>query len=189
MTDSLPAEERELLLDIAQGAILARLRHEEWPHFHPPALPPRVRERSGAFVTLTRRDSGALRGCVGYVNAVFPLWDAVARAAQAAAFDDDRFARVTLKEFWELALEVSVLGEPRPLKAEDVEVGTHGLVIRRGGRSGLLLPQVPVDHAWDRATFLDATCRKAGLPTDAWRDPATEVLGFTAEVFGRASPP
>jgi len=189
MTACLLAEEREVLLDIAQGAILARLRHEEWPLFHPPALPARVREKGGAFVTLTRRGDGTLRGCVGYVNAVFPLWDAVARAAQAAAFDDGRFARVTFKEFPDLALEISVLGEPRPLKPEAVEVGTHGLVIRRGGSSGLLLPQVPVEHAWDRTTFLDATCRKAGLPTGAWRDPATEVLGFTAEVFGRASLP
>jgi AmmeMemoRadiSam system protein A len=189
MSPPLLAEDRVALLGIAVEAIAARLAREEWPLFHPSALAPRLREKRGAFVTLTRRDDGSLRGCVGYVDARFPLWETVGRAAPAAAFDDDRFGPVTLDEFPELSVEVSVLDAPRPLKPEAVEVGTHGLLIRRSGRSGLLLPQVPVEHKWDRRTFLEQTCRKAGLPKDAWSDGGTELLAFTAEVFHKAVGP
>ncbi|MFI5183611.1 MAG: AmmeMemoRadiSam system protein A [Vicinamibacteria bacterium] len=189
MRRPLSADERTGLLGIAEEAILARLLREEWPRVRPSALPAGLVEKSGAFVTLTRRDDGSLRGCVGYVDARFPLWETVGRAALAAAFEDDRFGPVTLEEFPGLALEISVLGALRSVKPETVIVGTPGLILRLTGRSGLLLPQVPVEHGWDRQTYLEQTCRKAGLPKDAWTDSSAELRAFTAEVFGRAVGP
>lgn len=173
-------EDRSALLRVARAAMVARLAGRDRPG---PPVSARLQEPGGAFVTLTAREDGSLRGCVGYVEGRFPLWETVCRAAESAAIDDSRFDPVTLGETGRIALEISVLGALRALEAELIEVGIHGLLVRRSGRSGLLLPQVAVEHGWDRLTFLDQTCRKAGLPKDAWRDPAAEVLGFTAEVF------
>jgi AmmeMemoRadiSam system protein A len=114
---------------------------------------------------------------------VSPLERTVRETARAAAFDDPRFAPVTLDQARELQVSLSVLSPLKPIPPEDVEVGRHGLLISQGFRRGLLLPQVPTEHGWDRDTFLEQTCRKAGLPTDAWRKGAT-VEAFTAEVFG-----
>ena len=91
---------------------------------------------------------------------------------------------MTGTELPSLDIEVSVLSRTVPVRPEDVEIGTHGLIIRCAGRAGLLLPQVPVEHGWDRKGFLEETCRKAGLPKDAWKRPDAELLGFTAEVLG-----
>jgi AmmeMemoRadiSam system protein A len=125
----------------------------------------------GVFTTLYL--DANLRGCVGYASPVAPLYRAVWETARAAAFEDSRFLPVTEKE------------APRlfPIEPERVEVGRHGLVICLGGRRGLLLPQVPVENEWDRQTFIEQTCRKAGLPFDAWRKGAS-LEAFTAEVFG-----
>jgi uncharacterized protein len=182
-SNTLTADERTCLLGMARAGIGARLRGER-----PPAtdMGGALRERRGAFVTLTRAEDGSLRGCVGYVQATLPLWEAVRQAAEAAATEDGRFDPVSLAELEELEIEISVLGPLLPIRPDEVEVGTHGLLIRRSGSSGLLLPQVPVEHGWDRATFLDQVCRKAGLPAGAWREPGAELLGFTAEVFGEA---
>jgi AmmeMemoRadiSam system protein A len=126
---------------------------------------------------------GELRGCVGYVLPISPLYRAVAETARAAAFDDTRFYPVTLEEAPHLEIELSILSVPQPIHAEDVEVGRHGLLISMHGHRGLLLPQVPVEHNWDRTTFLEQTCRKAGLPVEAWKKGAT-IEAFVAEVFG-----
>ena len=180
-TAPLAPEERRRLLHVARGAIRARLSGEPPPGGDDT---PRLREPGGAFVTLRRREDGELRGCVGYVEPHFPLVEAVARAAVAAALEDGRFDPVTEAELPSLAIEISVLGRTSPIRPGDVEIGTHGLIIRCGGRSGLLLPQVPVEHGWDRDVFLAETCRKAGLPRDAWKRADAELLGFTAEVLG-----
>ena len=124
-----------------------------------------------------------LRGCVGYVLPSCPLYRAVAETARAAAFDDNRFPPVTIEEALALEIELSILSPARPIQADEIEVGRHGLLISGHGRRGLLLPQVPVEHEWDRLTFLEQTCRKAGLPLDAWKQGAT-IEAFTAEVFG-----
>jgi AmmeMemoRadiSam system protein A len=181
--EALSPADRASLLGLARAAIVARLEGGQRPTRD---VGPRLREHLGAFVTLTRRDDGSLRGCVGYVHGAFPLWDTVCRAAEAAATEDSRFSPVAKGELGALAIEISVLDAPRPMRPEEVEVGRHGLLVRRAGLSGLLLPQVPVEHRWDRQTFLSQTCRKAGLPADAWSDPGTELFGFTAEVFGEA---
>jgi AmmeMemoRadiSam system protein A len=172
------AEERALLLRLAHQSIASAFERREIS-LDPPT--PHLAARRGAFSSLYLR--GELRGCVGYVLPNCSLYRAVAETARAAAFDDNRFAPVTAEEVPHLEIELSVLSRPQPIAAEEVEVGRHGLLISRHGRRGLLLPQVPVEHNWDCVTFLEQTCRKAGLPLDAWRTGAT-IEGFTAEVFG-----
>jgi len=108
--------------------------------------------------------------------------------AVAAATEDGRFEPVRPEELPGLTIEISALGPMRPIRAEEVEVGRHGLLISRGRRRGVLLPQVPLEYGWDRQAFLEHTCWKAGLPADAWRDPSAELLGFTATVFAEEGP-
>lgn len=134
-----------------------------------------------AFVTLTK--NGRLRGCIGYTQAVAPLFKVVQECAVAAATEDPRFPPVSPKELPSLRVEISVLTPLFPIRPEEVEIGKHGLMVAQGRMRGLLLPQVPVEWGWDRETFLDQTCVKAGLPPSAWRHGAT-LRAFTAEVFG-----
>jgi len=167
-----------LLLRLAHDSISSALERRAIS-LEPPT--PHFAEHRGAFSSLYLR--GELRGCVGYVLPNCSLYRAVAETARAAAFDDNRFSPVTVEEAPHLEIELSILSRPQPIAAEEVVVGRHGLLISLHGRRGLLLPQVPVEHTWDRTTFLEQTCRKAGLPLDAWRSGAI-IEGFTAEVFG-----
>jgi AmmeMemoRadiSam system protein A len=141
--------------------------------------------KRGVFVTLTER--GSLRGCIGHIADDRALGEGVREMTVAAAQDDSRFAPVAPEELPELVLEISVLGQPTPLPAPTdprcVVIGRDGVIVRRGERLGLLLPQVATDHDWRAEAFLAAACRKAGLPPDAWREPGTEVLAFPADVF------
>lgn len=170
--------ERSILLKLAHASIAAALDKREIP-LDPPS--PHLAELRGAFTTIYFR--GQLRGCVGFVFPVASLYRTVAETAQAAAFEDIRFSPVTREEAPELQVSLSILSPLQPLRAEEVEIGRHGLLISHNGRRGLLLPQVPVEHAWSRTTFLEQTCHKAGLPPDAWKHGAT-IEAFTAEVFG-----
>lgn len=111
------------------------------------------------------------------------MYRVVAESARAAAFADTRFSPLSIDEAPHICVELSVLSPPQPIVAEAVEVGRHGLLITREGHRGLLLPQVAVERGWDHITFLEQTCRKAGLPIDAWRKGAT-IEAFTAQVFG-----
>ena len=140
---------------------------------------------AGAFVSL--HVDGELRGCIGSLYADRPLGQTVAEMATAAATEDPRFDALRAAELRHTDIEVSVLTPFEPIRPEDVVVGRHGLYIVRGPRRGVLLPQVPVQYGWDRETFLAQVCRKAGLPTDAWRDPETLLLGFEAQVFSDLS--
>jgi AmmeMemoRadiSam system protein A len=170
-------EERRILLAIAHRAILSTFAEQA-----PPAtFAPHLSDFRGVFTTLYLE--GDLRGCVGYALPIAPLYRAVSETARAAAFEDSRFLPVTEEEAPRLEVSLSVLSRLFPIQAEKVEVGRHGLVVCLGARRGLLLPQVPVEYDWDRETFLAQTCRKAGLPFDAWRTGAT-LEAFTAEVFG-----
>ena len=176
-------DERALLLRLAHDSILSAIDRGEIDQREIPLEPPtaHLAEPRGAFTSLYLR--GELRGCVGYVLPVSPVYRAVAETARAAAFEDTRFRPVTREETLALKIELSILSPPQPIAAEAVEVGRHGLLITMDGQRGLLLPQVPVEHGWDRTTFLEQTCRKAGLPLDAWKNAAT-IEAFTAEVFG-----
>jgi len=142
-------------------------------------------EQRGVFVTLTNQ--GRLRGCVGYVEGARPLADLVPELAVSAALHDGRFEPVAGPEVATLHIEVSVLTPPHPLPQpidpSDVEIGRHGLIARRGGRSGLLLPQVAPEWGWGPRELLDRTCEKAGLPRDAWTHPDCSVLAFEAQIF------
>jgi AmmeMemoRadiSam system protein A len=171
-------DEHAVLLKLAHESILSTLEDREIS-LTPPS--PHLSEPRGAFTTLYFQ--GLLRGCVGYVFPVTSLYRTVAETARAAAFEDTRFSPVTLAEASELEVSLSILSLLKAIRPEEVEIGLHGLVIVQGGRRGLLLPQVPVEHQWDRVTFLEQTCRKAGLPLDAWQKGAT-LEAFTAEVFG-----
>ena len=143
---------------------------------------PIFREKRGAFVTLHK--NGNLRGCIGYIEAIEPLAEAIREMAVAAAFRDPRFTPLTKDEFAEIDLEISVLSPVFPIEdSRTVVVGEHGLIVSYAGRRGLLLPQVPVEQGWDRETFLQHTCMKAGLPPDALEKGAG-LEGFTATVFG-----
>jgi len=174
-------EERSQLLLLAHDSISSALEHREIS-LDPPT--PHLAELRGAFTSLHLR--GELRGCVGYVLPTCPVYRAVAETARAAAFDDNRFPPVTQEEASQLEIELSILSPAREVRAEEIEVGRHGLLVSWHSRRGLLLPQVAVEHAWDRTTFLEQTCRKAGLPSDAWQEGAT-IEVFTAEVFGEKS--
>ena len=171
-------DERTILLRLAHDSILSALERREIP-LGPPT--DHLAQPRGAFTTLYLR--GELRGCVGYVLPISPVYRAVADTARAAAFEDTRFKPVTLPEARDLEIELSILSPPQPIAADAIEIGRHGLLITMAGHRGLLLPQVPTERNWDRATFLEQTCRKAGLPADAWQKGAT-IEAFTAEVFG-----
>jgi AmmeMemoRadiSam system protein A len=137
----------------------------------------------GVFVTLKKL--GGLRGCMGTLDAAPPLSEAVRHAARVAALSDPRFPPVTLAELPDISIEVSILSEPWPMRTiDDLQIGTHGIIVRQGMQRGLFLPQVAREHQLDPHTFLSRCCaEKAGLPPDAWEDPNTEVLLFTAEIF------
>jgi AmmeMemoRadiSam system protein A len=136
-----------------------------------------------AFVTIKKK--GDLRGCIGHIIAVEPLWKTVQLMAIAASTEDPRFNPVTRDELSSLDLEISVLSPIVKVKdLTEIEVGKDGLIISRGYYRGLLLPQVATEYNWDRTTFLEQTCRKAGLPTNAYKDPETVIEKFTAIVFG-----
>lgn len=177
---ALTTEEKATLHRIARSAIEAALEGRA----HPPeekrtgalSLP------CGAFVTLKKK--GSLRGCIGHIVGQYPLAETISRMAVAAAFQDPRFAPVTRAEWPAIEIEISVM---TPLKEVSdpavIEVGRHGIHIQKGDRSGLLLPQVATEQGWDRMTFLEQTCRKAGLSRDAWKEPGTTIHIFSAQIF------
>ena len=176
----LSRQDKQTLLDLARESIRARATGAPLPTVS--AAPDVLRRRAGAFVSLHRR--GMLRGCIGYIEAVLPLAEAVQDMALSAAFQDPRFMPLTADELDDLDIEISVLTPFEKITdASRIEVGRHGLMIRKGRSSGLLLPQVPVQFGWDRATFLAQTCQKAGLPPDAWKDPGAELFIFSADIF------
>jgi AmmeMemoRadiSam system protein A len=181
---SLDRRQQLVLLDRARSAIAARFTGA-----HPP--PPEsegepLGENRGAFVTLTI--GGALRGCIGHVIGVVPLWQAVEENAVAAAFSDPRFPPLTSEELDQARIEISVLSPLRRVSPETVVVGRDGVLVASGASRGLLLPQVATEYGWDRETLLDHACRKAGLEPTAWSHPDTRIWTFTAEVFGEEEP-
>ena len=176
-------DEARVLLAVARETIAARLAAR--PHPEPDRVPARLLVHQGVFVTL--HHSGDLRGCIGLVAPDQPLVRAVAHCALSAAFDDPRFPPLDPVELDEVRIEISVLTPPVPVEEIDrIVPGRHGLMIQMGARRGLLLPQVATEHGWDVRTFLRETCRKAGLPADAWERGAV-LESFEAEVFSEDS--
>jgi len=177
----LTKKEKATLLDIAKKTITAKVSNKDMPKFTVDSET--LNEKRGAFVTLKKR--GHLRGCIGYIKAVRPLWETVQEMAMAAAFHDPRFPSLKPGEIGDLTFEISVLSPLQRVKdINEIEVGKHGLYIVRGYNSGLLLPQVASENAWDRELFLKETCFKAGLQPQAWQDKETEIYIFSADYFG-----
>lgn len=178
-----PDDEQELLR-LARESLSRLFKGEDLRSLQSPN--PHLQISGGAFVTL--HNHGRLRGCIGHLVSHRPLFETVKEMAMAAATQDPRFTPVNPEELDDLDIEISVLSPFSPLKeVSEIVVGRHGLVVSRGGHRGLLLPQVAEEYGWDAVTFLGHTCEKAGLPPDAWRDPATHIEIFSAQVFGEKS--
>lgn len=174
-------EQRRQLLRLARTSIEATLDGRA-PDLRAEEFDEDLRRPAGAFVTL--RKNGDLRGCIGSIRAMEPLYRAVASSAISAAFRDPRFFPVRKDEIGHLELEISVMGPIEQVRdVSEIEVGRDGLIISSGRFAGLLLPQVASEYGWDRETFLDQTCLKAGLQPDAWRAAGTRIEKFAAEVF------
>ena len=177
-----PAD-RAALLALARGAIEAALAGRS-----PPELPdvPGATLRRGAFVTLEEQEGHDLRGCIGHVSGDRPLGEIIREVAVSAARSDPRFPAVQLDELATLRIEISVLDEPvhvEPSARCRLVIGRDGLLVRRGNAHAVLLPRVAVEHGLGPEAFLNAVCHKAGLPPDSWREPATRVFTFTADIF------
>jgi AmmeMemoRadiSam system protein B/AmmeMemoRadiSam system protein A len=173
-------EEKKTLHQIAKTVIENKAKGKAVPDFKVES--PTLKENRGAFVTIHKR--GQLRGCIGYIEGQGPLHKTIERMAEAAAFKDPRFTPVKENELPELELEISVL---TPLKritdVNEIQVGKHGIYIVKGMWAGLLLPQVATEYGWDRQTFLEHTCQKANLPSNAWKEKDTEIYIFSADIF------
>ncbi|OQX86907.1 hypothetical protein B6D60_05195 [candidate division KSB1 bacterium 4484_87] len=173
-------EQKNELLKIARQTIKNVLEQKAQPK--PQYKYPIFKEKRGAFVTLNKHQM--LRGCIGYIYGFKPLEDTIIDMAQAAAFKDPRFPPVSSEEFDDLEIEISVLTPLKEIKdVKEIEVGTHGIYLERSPNSGLLLPQVATEYGWDRETFLEHTCQKAGLPRDAWKEEETKIMIFSADIF------
>ncbi len=175
----LTAGERRRLLWLAREGISAALRGAAAPTLTDLTAP--LIAPAAAFVSLHR--AGHLRGCIGTLVADRPLYEAVGRMAVSAAFDDPRFAALTLGEMPTLAIEISRLSPLVPAPPEQVCPGRHGVCIQVGERRGVFLPQVAVQYGWDRETLLSELCLKAMLSPHAWQQPGVGLLIFEAEVF------
>jgi AmmeMemoRadiSam system protein A len=177
----LSAEDKKTLLKLARESINSAFGEKDPPY--PAEISGALGEKLGAFVTLNR--DNRLRGCIGTFHADEPLYKIVARMARQAAFSDPRFPPVEKVEMEAIDIEISVLTPMKRIEdPESVEVGRDGLYMVKGYRSGVLLPQVPVEYGWDRLRFLEQTCMKAGLNPQDWKDEDTEIYTFQAEIFG-----
>lgn len=176
---SLSSDEKLFLLRLARETILDELTRKPVRMVENSFV--RLDEISGVFVTLKLGEN--LRGCIGNIVGQYPLCIGVQKMASEAAFHDPRFSPITLDELPRLHIEVSVLSVLTPVQPSAVVVGKHGLLIRLGLRSGVLLPQVPVEQGWGRKEFLEGLCHKAGLDRAAYLDKDAQLLSFTAQVF------
>ena len=176
----LSEQDKKTLHQIAKTVIENKARGKAVPEFKIESVI--LKENRGAFVTIQKK--GQLRGCIGFIKGYEPLHKTVEKMAAEAAFRDPRFPPVKEKELPELDIEISVLTPLRKISdVNEIEVGKHGIYIIKGGWSGLLLPQVATEYGWNRQTFLEHTCQKAGLPPNAWKEKDTEIYIFSADIF------
>lgn len=179
--EKLSPEEKRRLLEVARTTIREHLEKGEVGK--QPATSPGLARPCGAFVTLHKH--GELRGCIGTFTSPRPLVATIQEMALSSSQRDPRFPPLGAEELDDVDIEISVLSPLRQIgDVSEIEVGRHGIYITRGMRSGVLLPQVATEYGWDRTTFLEHTCLKAGLPPDAWKLDDTRIEVFEAEVFG-----
>jgi AmmeMemoRadiSam system protein A len=179
----LDTADKAALLKLARNTLDEYLSDRTRPHYEP--MSAAQQQPRATFVTLRHKQSHDLRGCRGEVFARYPLWESVQRVSILSATDDPRFRPMTHDELADMHIEISVLTPMRLARSpEEVIVGKHGVMIRKGGHGGLFLPQVPEEQGWDRDEYLSTLCwMKAGLPADAWRKPGTQLYIFEAEIF------
>lgn len=181
MNRELNAQEQKILLAIARQAIIQGVQTGQ--EYIEPREEKTLNQRNGCFVTIKQK--GELRGCIGNFQSELPLFKEVAQMAQASAMKDPRFYPLKEHDLDNFTLEISVLSPLQKVEdTDDIEVGKHGIYIEKGFYRGVLLPQVAVEHNWDRLAFLRQTCLKAGLPTDAWKADDADIYVFSAQVFG-----
>jgi AmmeMemoRadiSam system protein A len=174
----LTKEEKEELLSLAKNTIINYVTNGKIPGGE--IKNPKFRANGATFVTIKK--NGNLRGCIGNIQPVMPLYESVIRNAVSACSSDPRFPPMNKEDIKDMDVEISILSPLEPLRdVKDIQIGRHGLVIRKGMQSGLLLPQVATEFGWDRDTFLEHICLKAGLPKDVWKD--AELYIFTSEVI------
>ena len=176
--------EKVALVDIARAAILNRLTHSSAPAADEGSLTDSLKQLSGAFVSLHIGDE--LRGCIGSIYAEERLADIVAHMAVQAATQDPRFSPMITSDLNKVDIEISVLSELSFIDPSDVQVGRHGLLLSKGSRRGLLLPQVPEQYGWSREQYLEQLCLTAGLPDKAWKEEDCSLQMFTADVFSES---
>ncbi|MEN2998226.1 MAG: AmmeMemoRadiSam system protein A [Brevinematia bacterium] len=182
----LSKEDKRKILELARNAIESLFypekKEELWRR---KKAVEKLQLKNGVFVTIMKRNN--LRGCIGYIYPVKEFSNLLVDTAISSATRDPRFDPLSPEELSEIEIEVSILSEPRKIDSiSEIEVGKHGLIVRRGHHQGLLLPQVATEHNWDRITFLQHTCIKAGLHPMEYKKEDTEIYVFTAEVFSES---
>ena len=182
MSTQLSAQFRFKLLRVARQSLENFLGNGERIQF--PTEIPELLEKRAVFVTLRNRDHGDLRGCLGQSKPRYPLIEAVAKTVISSAVDDTRFPSLTLDELPDLLIEINMLSPLSPSIPEDVKIGKHGLMINKGSKGAIFLPEVAVSNGWDLNTFLDELCRKADLPGGSWHDHEAELYVFESEAWG-----
>lgn len=190
-------EDGKFLVTLARKSILNFLTFNKLLP-QPEGTSPKFLEESGVFVTLNKPDDKGnkkLRGCIGFPTPVYPLVQATIEAAKSAAISDPRFPIVEIDEMKEIVVEVTILTPPKLMQVKDpkeylkkIKIGRDGLIVKSGGASGLLLPQVPVDWNWTVEEFLEHTCGKAWLPENCWKDMNTEIYSFSGIIYEELEP-
>ncbi len=192
-------EEGEFLVKLARRTIEEYLKSGRKPKIDEKSVPEKLRKKAGAFVTLDKvgktLKEKELRGCIGFIEPIMPLYKTVIEAAVAAATQDPRFEPVKLEEMDNIIVEVTILTPPELIKVKNpreylkhIEIGKHGLIVEYGIYKGLLLPQVPVEYGWSKEEFLSHTCMKAGLLPDCWLDENVKIYRFSGIVFSEEKP-
>ena len=182
MNTQLPAQLRLKLLRVARKSLENFLENGELIQF--PTDIPLLLEKRAVFVTLRNRENGDLRGCIGQSRPSYPLIEAVAKTAISSAVDDTRFPRPKVDELPELLIEINVLSSLIHSKPVNVEIGKHGLMITKGSKGALFLPEVALSNGWNLHTFLDELCHKANLPAGSWHDHEAKLYVFESEAWG-----
>ncbi|MHA1122714.1 MAG: TIGR00296 family protein [Candidatus Heimdallarchaeota archaeon] len=190
-------EDGKFLITLARKSILNYLTFNKLLS-QPEDIPAKFLEESGVFVTLNKQDNKGekkLRGCIGFPTPIYSLVQATIEAAKSAAVSDPRFPTVEIEEMKEILVEVTILTPPKLMQVKDskeylekIKIGRDGLIVKSGGRSGLLLPQVPVEWNWTVEEFLEHTCGKAWLPENCWKDLSTEIYSFSGIIYQEVEP-
>ena len=181
MSTKLSAELRLKLLRVARQSLKNFLKNRESIQFSTEI--PELLEKRAVFITLRGRRNKDLRGCIGQSSPRYPLIEAVAKTSISSALDDTRFPSITIDELPEIIIEINVLSSLEPAKLEDVEIGKHGLLVKKGSKGALFLPEVAVSNSWDLHTFFKKLCLKADLPKESWNKGGAELYVFDSEAW------